>query len=243
VALVAVGAVGAGAAIAVASVPDSNGVIHACVATDPASGLPAVTANLRVIDSAHQSCNTVAGGPSPQETALSWNVTGPPGQPGQQGPPGANGKTGTIVGGNTLTIGGTVITVGKSSGITIAPPAISGNGIGTMTLSGGLSLTTSILGVSFAAHASGSGGGTGKTSFHDLEVTKKLDKSSPKLSLACVNGTHIKEAVIKVGKVGKEIDYDLKNVQIASYTVSSSKSQPTETMTLNFTSETIKTHK
>jgi hypothetical protein len=235
VALVAVGAVGAGAAIAVASVSDTNGVIHACVNTLAGGG----TANVRVIDTgAGQQCDPANG-----ETTLSWNITGPQGQTGPQGLPGANGRSATITAGNTITIGGSVITVGQSRGITIAAPSISGNRIGTMTLSGGLSLTTPILGVSFAIQQAGSGRGTGKNSIHDLTVTRKLDKSSAKLSLACANGTHIKEVVINVGKAGKEIDYDLKEVLIASYAVSSSKSQLIETMTLNFTSETIKVHK
>lgn len=41
------------------------------------------------------------------------------------------------------------------------------------------------------------GGGAGKVSFSDLTVVKELDLSSPKLSLACAQGQHIKQIVIE----------------------------------------------
>jgi hypothetical protein len=61
----------AASTVALASIPDSNGVIHAC--RNKATGA------LRVIDSdAGRQC-------LPTEAALTWNQTGP------QGPPGAGG--------------------------------------------------------------------------------------------------------------------------------------------------------
>ena len=46
----------------------------------------------------------------------------------------------------------------------------------------------------------GSGGGAGKVAVHDLHITKKVDKSSPVLTLACCTGKHYKEALFTVRK-------------------------------------------
>jgi hypothetical protein len=92
-------AAGAGAGVAVAAVPDSNGVIHACVNVsreDNGTLVPQTNegANLSVIDpSAGQSCNASDAPTSPQ-TTLTWNVTGPQGPAGTPGAAGATGPTG-----------------------------------------------------------------------------------------------------------------------------------------------------
>jgi hypothetical protein len=57
--------------IAYATIPDSSGVIHGCVA--------ASNGTVRVIDSALSSCRS-------NEQALNWNVTGPQGPQGPEGP-------------------------------------------------------------------------------------------------------------------------------------------------------------
>lgn len=74
----AVVAVAAGTSVALASIPDSNGVIHACYQSPP----PAHGANLQVIDTGN------GGSCSGGMVALNWNQTGP------QGPTGATGATG-----------------------------------------------------------------------------------------------------------------------------------------------------
>ena len=53
------------------------------------------------------------------------------------------------------------------------------------------------------AMGQGGGGGAGKASFHDLNFTHHVDKSSPVLMKACATGEHIKEATITVRKAGK----------------------------------------
>jgi hypothetical protein len=63
------------AGVAYASIPDSQNVIHACYRS---SGLLA-NGQMRIIDSASQSC---AG----NETAITWNQTGPQGPAGPSGP-------------------------------------------------------------------------------------------------------------------------------------------------------------
>jgi hypothetical protein len=65
--------------VAYAGIPGIGGVIHGCYV--PASG------TLRVIDNTQASCK-------PQETALDWNQTGPPGPKGDQGAPGPKGDPG-----------------------------------------------------------------------------------------------------------------------------------------------------
>jgi type VI secretion system secreted protein Hcp len=43
---------------------------------------------------------------------------------------------------------------------------------------------------------------SGKALFQDLRITKRLDKASARLSLACAQATHIKEGVLTVVKSG-----------------------------------------
>src|SRR3981189_3517926 len=52
--------------------------------------------------------------------------------------------------------------------------------------------------------AYGGGGGAGKASFNDFHFTMKVNKSTPKLMLACANGEHIKKAVLTCRKAGKD---------------------------------------
>jgi type VI secretion system secreted protein Hcp len=58
-------------------------------------------------------------------------------------------------------------------------------------------------GVTNAAKVTGSGGGSGKASFHDLSFTHKIDKASPVLMKGCATGQHLKEATITHRKAGK----------------------------------------
>ena len=49
----------------------------------------------------------------------------------------------------------------------------------------------------------GTGVGSGKTTFQDLSIVHRIDKSSPALLRACATGEHIKEAIITQRKSGK----------------------------------------
>jgi hypothetical protein len=232
---VAIGAAGGAAALAVASVPDSTGVVHACYpVTAPGSPVPATTAttNLRIIDpSANQQCRTAAGVPGGPENTINWNTAGPPGAPGA---PGAPGRSVTIAGGNTFTVsGGQVITVGRAPGVTINPPAFGGKAVATLTLSGNVSLTTNVLSFSLATSH-----GAGKVKFNDFQITRTTDKASPKLALACATGTHIKKAVLTVRKAGKAfVTYTLSDSVISSLQSGTHGrgDQPVESLSLNYT--------
>lgn len=83
--------------IAYAAIPDSNGVIHGCYKTSNGS--------LRVIDSPAVQCDPR------NETAISWNQTGPQGPQGPAGPQGPQGPEGPTGG------GARVITVGTDNTI------------------------------------------------------------------------------------------------------------------------------
>ena len=76
------------AGMAIASIPDSQGVIHGCYKPSKANAL-------RVIDPGlNQRCK-------PGEVALDWNRTGPPGAPGSPGPAGGSQITEHITVTNT----------------------------------------------------------------------------------------------------------------------------------------------
>jgi len=54
------------------------------------------------------------------------------------------------------------------------------------------------------AQATGSGSGSGKVQVHDFHFTAKHSKASPKLMLACNDGSHVASAVFTIRKAGKE---------------------------------------
>jgi len=91
--------------------------------------------------------------------------------------------------------------------------------------------------------SSGSGGGAGKASFQDMHFTRRLDKASPKLALACATGQHIPSAVLvcrKSGSDGKPVEYytitltDLLISSVATGGSSGGTDLPTESFSLNF---------
>jgi hypothetical protein len=86
--IAAVVAIGVGAGVAYAAVPDSNGVIHACYfVSTPRS--PGQNGELRIIDPSK------GGRCRSSEDALSWNKTGVRGPSGPSGPLGPKGDTGS----------------------------------------------------------------------------------------------------------------------------------------------------
>jgi type VI secretion system secreted protein Hcp len=52
--------------------------------------------------------------------------------------------------------------------------------------------------------AFGGGGGAGKVQMQDFHFMMNVNKASPKLFLACADGSHIKNAVLTARKAGKE---------------------------------------
>jgi len=87
----------------------------------------------------------------------------------------------------------------------------------------------------------GSGGGEGKANFQDFHFVSRLQKSSPKLFLACASGEHIKEAVLSVRKAGTKDDYykvTLDEILVTAWTQGGAgdgqDSFPTEQISLNY---------
>src|SRR5712692_5321354 len=114
-------------AIAVASIPDSSGMINGC--------FKAANGQLRVIDPATESC-------LPSETAISWNQTGPQGPTGPTGSQGPVGPTGATGPQGLQGIAGTAGPQGPKgdSGATGAtgaqgPPGIGGKSVTAIALS------------------------------------------------------------------------------------------------------------
>jgi len=95
--------------------------------------------------------------------------------------------------------------------------------------------------VQAGSHAGGGGGGAGKVQMQDFHFTMQINKSSPKLFLACASGEHISEAVLTCRKAGGEQQEFLKwtftDLLVSSYqTGGSSHSEivPTDQVSLNF---------
>jgi type VI secretion system secreted protein Hcp len=90
------------------------------------------------------------------------------------------------------------------------------------------------------SHAYGGGGGAGKVSMQDFSFTMRVNKSSPKLLLACANGMHIKEALLTCRKAGKEQQEYLKikftDLLVSSYQTGGSAGDvvPVDQLSLNF---------
>jgi len=68
--------------------------------------------------------------------------------------------------------------------------------------------------------STGGGSGAGKVRFNDLHIIKILDKSSPKLMLACASGQHIPTAFLYLRKAGGE-QQEFSKVKLSDVFVSS----------------------
>ena len=85
----------------------------------------------------------------------------------------------------------------------------------------------------------GTGGGAGKASFQDLNVTKWVDKASPLLAQHCSTGKHIAKATLISRKAGGKqqayMTWELENVIVTSYSTGGSGGEDrfSENITLN----------
>lgn len=87
----------------------------------------------------------------------------------------------------------------------------------------------------------GTGGGAGKVAMSDFNFSMSVNKASPKLLLACAQGTHIPDALLTCRKAGKEQQEYLKikftDLLISSYQTGGSSGAvvPIESISFNFT--------
>ena len=106
--------------------------------------------------------------------------------------------------------------------------------------SGEIEISSYSLGVSQqGTMGSGMGGGAGKARFSDLHVTKRLDKASPNLFVACATGKHIDSALLTVRKAGgDQVEYlkvTMTDCIVSSYQESGAEGAiPLESVSFNF---------
>ena len=93
-------------------------------------------------------------------------------------------------------------------------------------------------GVTNTGNPGGGGGGAGRAQFSDLSFTKRVDKSSPVLFLACASGKHIKEAQLSVRKAGRAaLEYlkiKLTDVLVTSFQETAGEETPVESVAFDF---------
>ncbi len=92
------------------------------------------------------------------------------------------------------------------------------------------------------SHSGGGGGGAGKVSMQDFHFVMKVNKSSPKLLLACATGEHIKKATLVCRKAGKEqqeyLKITLSDLLVSSFQTGGSEGSgvlPMDQISLNYT--------
>lgn len=239
VALPTAAALGAGAAIAIGSIPSGDGTITGCYVTntDVINAYPAAPGELRLIDPS-KPATLPSGAPNPDgaclngEATISWNQRGPQGPAGMQGPAGPQGPVGRdLIGDTSFGFGGAGKTYLKIDGIKGEVTAKTHKG----------EIAISSFSVGTTQRSSGGGGGAGKVSFSSFTITKRIDKSSPLLFQGAAQGKHYKEAVISFAKTksGKQTDYlefKMTDVLISSIQDGTSQSshQPVESISFNY---------
>ena len=87
----------------------------------------------------------------------------------------------------------------------------------------------------------GGGGGGGKVSMQDFHFVMRVNKSTPKLFLACAGGDHIKNAILTCRKAGKDqqeyLKWTFSDFLVSSYQTGGSASSdvvPMDQISLNF---------
>ena len=87
----------------------------------------------------------------------------------------------------------------------------------------------------------GSGGGAGKANVQDISITKYIDKSSPKIMLACLTGKHFTgDSVLNIRKAGDKpyvyLKITMTKLLISSVSTGGSggEDQLTENISINF---------
>lgn len=236
VAIPTAAALGAGAAIAIGSIPGGDGTITGCYVTSGTvgAGPPGRYGELRVIDpgATNPMGLTGAGSCLSDEATITWNQRGPQGPQGVQGPAGAQGQAGRdLLGQTSFGFGGGGTTFLKLDGVK--------GEAADRTHKDDISISSFSIGVSGGA-ASRSGAGAGKVAFSSFTITKRIDKASPSLFKAAATGQHFKQATVffaksKRGKATDYLEYKMSNVLISSIQDgTSSNDKPTEQVSFNF---------
>jgi type VI secretion system secreted protein Hcp len=236
-------ALGAGAAIAVAAIPGTDGTITGCYLTNTGNAPDLRIGSLRVIDPS-MSPTLPGGGPNPaavclsDESMITWSQsgpTGPQGTPGAAGPQGAAGANGEQVLLPAVQFG-----FDNSAGaMFLKLDGVQGE-LNGGTFKGDIEISSfSFGGSNQGIGGSSSGAAAGRTSFSSFTITKPLDKSSAALESGALSGKDFKEVDVyfahKEAKGQQEfLKIELKDVIISSYKTSAGGGGiPTETVVLN----------
>lgn len=236
-------ALGAGTAIAVGSIPSSNGTITGCYQTVPQgidTGPATPFGTLRVIDpSQSPSSGGTASNPdvyscrTGTESTITWNQQGPPGPQGPQGPAGPQGSQGP--GGPQGPAGTVEVSAGGNSLIFLKLDGVTGEAttkghekeieLGSFALHLGSVSTT----------GAGNGkGGAGKLTGVDFTAVKAIDKASPTLFSDLASGKLIKDGTVSVyrrsgsGTLQEVVAYTMSKVILTNIRHSASSKPPTE---------------
>lgn len=258
IALPTAAALGAGAAIAVGSIPGSDKTITGCYA-----GTTGATVGqdleyreppgaLRVIDPSLTNPNPAGGPNSPPdparecqggETQITWNQTGPQGPTGPTGPTGSQGLAGgqgASGAPGTPLIGGTSFGLTNDAGLTFLKlDGIKGESLEKGHV-GDLKLDSFSLGAQGAIGSATGGAGAGKVSVQTFTITKPVDKTSPLLLQDAITGSHIKEAVLEFTHKLKGSEQDYLKLKIDDLLITSvqdgtsSSGEPQEQVTFDF---------
>jgi len=241
VAIPTAAALGAGAAIAIGSIPSGDGTITGCYVTntDVINAYPAAPGELRLIDPS-KPATLPSGAPNPDgaclsgEATITWNQRGPQ---GPQGPAGVQGPAGPA--GRDL-IGQTSFGFGSGGSKTFIKIAGIKGEATDRAHKGEIAISSFSVGTA-QQRTSGGGGGAGKVSFSSFTITKRIDKASPLLFQGAAQGKHYKEAIVSFAKTksGKSTDYlefKMTDVLISSIQDGTSQSshQPIESISFNY---------
>jgi type VI secretion system secreted protein Hcp len=83
-----------------------------------------------------------------------------------------------------------------------------------------LSYSSGVSQRSSASASSGGGASSERADFQDFSIVKTLDKASPKLAVACADGTHIPEVVLELCRAGgnklKYMEYKMSDCIVSS---------------------------
>ena len=86
--------------------------------------------------------------------------------------------------------------------------------------------------------SSAGGASSERADFQEFHFEKELDKSTPKLALACAGGTHIDNIVIEICRAGSDkvkfMEYRLVNCIISKVETSSGGAFPYDTVGINY---------
>ena len=87
--------------------------------------------------------------------------------------------------------------------------------------------------------ASSAGGASAeRADFQDFSITKQIDKASPKLAVACADGTHISSIVVELCRSGtdkvKFMEYKMTNCIISGTSTTGGGEFPTENVTIDY---------